>query len=197
MAYAASDAITAGNVKVAVTGAVYVADADDAAATAPTTAVSKLATGWKSVGYISEEGVVEANTRDTNEITAWQNSDVVRKTVTKSETTYQFTMIETNATALGLFYGKDIADAATKHTIGGSASKKVKLVIDVVDGGKVIRRYIPDGEVTERGEVTFSASDALGYQVTVTAYPNAALGGSVEVHYDTALEDGLADTTTP
>ena len=57
----------------------------------------------------------------------------------------------------------------------------------LVHKSNVIRRFVPEAEVTERGEVTFSASDALGYEVTVTAYPNSTLGGSVEVHYAQAL----------
>jgi hypothetical protein len=153
----------------------------------PTDANTALAAVWKSVGYISEDGVVEGNDTESEEIKAWQNSDVVRKTITKSETTYGFTMIETNAQALALFYGQTIAANATSHKIGGATQNRHSLVIDVIDGSQTIRRFIPEAEVTERGEVTFSASEALGYEVTVTAYPNAALGGSVEVHYATAL----------
>lgn len=194
MPYAASDSITAENVKVAVTGAVYVGT--DAAA-APTSATSILGTGWRSVGYISEDGVVEANTQDSNEIIAWQNSDVVRKTITRSEVTYQFTMIETNEASLGLFYGRTIDGGTdTSHTIGGASTTRLPIIIDIVDGGKVVRRYAPDAEVTERGEVTFAAGDALGYQVTLTAYPDATLGGSVEAFYQDAIPAALSDTST-
>jgi hypothetical protein len=174
----------AGAVRVAVTGAVYVAPTGT---TGPTDATTALANDWKSVGYISEDGVKETNDTESDEIKAWQNSDIVRKTITKQETSYGFTMIETNAVALGLFYGKAIQAGDTSHLIGGTSANKVAMVIDVIDGSKTVRRFIPDAEVTERGEVTFSASEAVGYEVTVVAYPNAALGGSVEVHYDAAI----------
>jgi hypothetical protein len=176
--------LDAGNVNVAVTGAVYVAPVGT---TGPADADTALAATWKNVGYISEDGVTEGNNTESDEITAWQNSDVVRKTITKSETTYQFTMIETNSTSLSLFYGKTIAAAAESHVIGGSANAKVAIVIDVIDGTQVIRRHIPSAEVTERGEVKFAASEALGYDVTVTAYPDATIGGSAEVFYKEAL----------
>jgi hypothetical protein len=171
-------------VRVAVTGAVYIAPSGT---TGPTDATTALAATWKSVGYISEDGVKEANDIESDEIKAWQNSDIVRKTITKQETSYGFTMIETNATSIGLFYGKAITTADETHIIGGPTVGKTAMVIDVIDGDKTIRRFIPDAEVTERGEVTFSASEAVGYEVTVTAYPNATLGGSVEVHYSDPL----------
>jgi hypothetical protein len=189
----------ASNVNVAVTGAVYVAAVADVAQTgttgslvvsvnAPTDADTALTSVWTAVGYISEDGVKEANDTENEEIKAWQNSDIVRKMITKNETSYAFTMIETNAQALSLFYGKAIAAADIKHTIGGSLTGKIAVVIDAIDGTQVIRRYIPSAEVTERGEVSLTSSDATGYEVTVTAYPDAVIGGSVEVHYKEALK---------
>lgn len=177
-------ATDASAVRVAVTGAVYIAPTGT---TAPTDATTALDAAWKGVGYISEDGVKESNDTETEEIKAWQNSDIVRKTITKNETSYQFTMIETNAASLGLFYGKTIATGDKQHVIGGATSGKFAAVIDVIDGNNVVRRFVPQAEVTERGEVTFSASDAVGYEVTLTAYPDSGIGGSVEVHYANAL----------
>lgn len=175
---------TSGNVKVAVTGAVYVAPLGS---TAPTDADTALDGAFLEVGYISEDGITEANDTENEEIKAWQNSDIVRKTITKNETSYSFTMLETNSTALSLFYGKTIAPAATGHTIGGQVTGRVALAIDIIDGTQVIRRFVPQAEVTERGEVTLNATDASGYEVTVTAYPDETVGGSVEVFYKEAL----------
>ncbi len=172
------------NVKVAITGAVYTAPTGT---TAPTDASTSLDAAFKAVGYISEDGVKEANDTENEEIKAWQNSDIVRKVITKNETSYAFTMIETNSAALGLFYGKTIAVGATDHIIGGTVTGKIAAVIDVIDGSQVIRRYIPSCEVTERGEVALTGTDALGYETTVTAYPDATLGGSVKVYYEEAL----------
>lgn len=172
------------NVKVAVTGAVYAAPLGS---TAPIDATTALDAAFIPVGYISEDGVKEANDTENEEIKAWQNSDIVRKTITKNETSYAFTMIETNAASLSLFYGKDIAPAALTHVIGGSVTGKQAIVVDAIDGSQTIRRYVPQGEVTERGEVTISATDAVGYEVTVTAYPDNGIGGSVAVFYGEAL----------
>ena len=173
------------NVKVAITGAVYTAPIGS---TPPTDASTTLDAAFIPVGYISEDGVKEANDTENEEIKAWQNSDIVRKVITKNETSYAFTMIETNAAALALFYGKTIAVGATDHIIGGTVTGRVSAVIDVVDGTQIIRRYVPSCEVTERGEVSLTATDALGYEVTLTAYPDSTLGGSVNVFYEEALK---------
>lgn len=176
--------LDAGNVTVGVTGAVYVA-AENTAAPADLEAAM---TGWEPVGYLSEDGVTEAYNIETDDIVAWQNADVVRKVITSSEVTYQFTMIETTAASVSLYYGKDVASAATTHNIGGTLTGKKAFIIDVIDGDQTIRRYVPSGEVTERGEVAITSGDAIGYDVTLTAYPSSTLSGAaVKVDYAEGL----------
>lgn len=206
----------AGNVVVAVSGAVYVAPLT---AAAPASAGEALSSDWKNVGYISSEGVKEATNTEWSEIKAWQNSEVVRKSITKQEVTYALTMIETNTQSLALFYGTGLAlktssggtvagfatsaggypatyttvyplaatppaptPTGSSHVIGTTPGR-VSLVIDSIDGTKKMRRYAPSAEVTEKGEVLMGAAEAMGYPVTITCYPTAALGGSVEAHY--------------
>lgn len=192
-------ALTSANVRVGVTGSVAIAPEGT---TAPPDAVTALPSDWSGVGYISEDGVVEANTIESDDIKAWQNSEVVRKVVTSQETTYAFTMIETNADALGLFYGKTIAAAATEHVIGGSLGAKQAICLTVVDGLTVSRRWAPSAEVTERGEVTFGATDATGYEVTMTAYPQDDVDGNgnagvAVAFYSAGLPAGGAPATPP
>jgi hypothetical protein len=43
---------------------------------------------------------------------------------------------------------------------------------DVVDGTNHIRIILERAEVTERGDIVYNNSDAIGYEMTVTAYPN-------------------------
>ena len=193
-------ALTSGNVRVGVTGSVALADENQAD---PGSATSALPAEWISVGYISEDGVVEANTIETDDVKAWQNSEIVRKLITSQETTYGFTMIETNAEALGLFYGKTVAPAATKHIIGGESTIRYAVCLTVVDGSQVIRRWMPSAEVTERGEVTFGATDAIGYEVTMTAYPQSGIDGGTGpsgvavAHYSAGLPTGGAPVAPP
>lgn len=181
-----TDEVVAANVTVAMSGAVYVAPTGTSA---PTDASTALAAEWVSVGYLSEDAVSESISVDTNDIVAWQNADTVRKVVTSFGVEYQFTMIETNKAAVELYYGKTVDGQGKTHTIGGSSGGKKAFVIDAIDSsGQHIRRFIPSGEVTERGEVSLSGSDAIGYEVTIAAYPDASLSGDVvKVFYTNAL----------
>jgi hypothetical protein len=50
-----------------------------------------------------------------------------------------------------------------------------------------MRYYIPEGEVTEVGDRTYASGEPIGYDVTISAYPNATLAGSAHV-WMTALK---------
>lgn len=166
-------ALVADNVQVGVTGAVYMAPS---ATAVPTSTVAALNAAFTDVGYIGEDGVTTSVGTDTNDIKAWQNGDIVRRVQTSHEFTIQFTMIETNGKSLELYYGN--------YTAGGGGSGSVQItgaqpyrgafVCHVADGSDVIRIVIPDGQITERGDVTYVNEDAISYDVTITAYPDAS-----------------------
>jgi len=169
------------NVDVAVTGAVSYGPT---ATTAPIDADTPLAIGFRDVGYISADGVVEARDRSTSNIVAWQNSDVVRTVVTESSITVSFTMIESNPNSVELFYGApvDTVDGSVDIVPAATGGRK-SIVVDYVDGDKFVRLYIPQGEVTEVGETTIAGGDAVGYEVTITGYPDTTLGMSAKKFY--------------
>ena len=166
------------NVDVAVTGAVSYGEVG---ATAPTDAQTALGIGYTDVGYLSDDGVVEARDRSTNNIVAWQNSDVVRTTVTESSISVAFTMIETSQASLELFYGAALDDSdGSIEIVPGNTGGRKAVVVDYVDGDKYVRLYIPQGEVTEVGETTLAGGEAVGYEVTVMGYPDPTLGYSAK-----------------
>jgi hypothetical protein len=163
------------NVDVALTGAVY-ASAAGATVTPPTTAVSSLDTDLVDMGYISDDGVEEAYSEDTTDIKAWQGGAVVRKVISSSEATFKFTMIENKREAVELFHkGSSVVSDGSSgwklDVLTPTADHRV-FVLDVIDGDVHERIYIADGEVTERGSVTYKSDTAIGYEVTITAYPN-------------------------
>lgn len=160
----------ASNVRVAVSGAFYKAPL---ATPLPTSAAATppLNTAFVDLGYISEDGVTQTIDADTSDIKAWQNGDIVRTIQTSHKVSYQMTMIETKKEVLELFYSDPDATAAAVK-ITGKQAKHETYVLDVLDGDKTVRLVIPDGQVTERGEVTFKNEEAIGYQVTIVAYPD-------------------------
>lgn len=162
-------ALNSANVDVAVTGVVAYAPTTTSA---PTDADTPLDAEWRDVGYISEDGIVEARERSTENIIAWQNADVVRTVTTEASITVQFTMIETNPNSVELFYGAPIntVDGSVEINPANSGGRR-SVVIDYVDGSKRVRMYLPEAEVTEIGETTLASGSAVGYDVTITGYP--------------------------
>lgn len=150
-------------------------------AAAPTTAVSTL-TGFSAAGYIGEDGITEANERSTDRVRAW-GGDTVKVVQTEHNVTYQFTFLETlNADVLKAVYGEDnvtttaaTASTGTLHEVAVNAATlpHKSYVFEVKDGDAKIRIYVPDGQITEVGEITYSDSEVVGYQVTVEAFAGA------------------------
>lgn len=168
--------LNANQVDVAVTGAVAFGETS---AEAPTDAETALPSGdWRDVGYISSDGVVEARDRSTNNIVSWQNSDIVRVVTTEASVTVEFTMIQTNADSLALFYGAEVdpTDGSIEVVPRESGGRRA-IVVDYVDGDKLARLYLPNAEVTAVDGPTLAAGDAIGYGVTLTGYPET-VGGS-------------------
>lgn len=176
-------ALVAGNVRVAVTGAVYAAPA---ATAVPTSTAAALNAAFVDVGYLSEDGVTTSIATDSNDIIAWQNGTLVRRVQTSHDFTLQFTMIETNGASLLLYFGNYTVGGAGSGSvqITGAAAPRGAYVLHVVDGTDLIRVVIPDGQVTDRGEVTYLNGDAVGYDTTITAYPDAS-GVKAYLYYET------------
>lgn len=177
------------NVRVAVTGAWYTAPTSTAA---PTSASSTLNAAFKDLGYLSSDGTTKSTDRSTNDITAWQNAAKVRTVVTDSGVSFQFVLIETTVDGVGLYTGSTV-DANGKVSVDpGRTGGRRSFVLDVIDGEEVIRVYIPEGEVTEVGDQTFTSGDAVGYDLTITGYASASIDGDTYVQF----MPGLA-TVTP
>ncbi len=160
-------ATSAENVRVGVTGAIYVGATS---ATAPTSATSTLS-GFNELGYVSADGVTETRDRSTSQIRAWQNSDLVRETVTEATATFQAMLMETNADVLAAYYGVSVdgTDGSVEVDPAATGGRK-SFVIDLIDGTSAIRTYIPEGEILSVGEQVYANGEAVGYDVTITAY---------------------------
>ena len=169
-------------VRVAVTGAVYVAPT---ATSAPTTSSSALDVGFVDLGYVSADGIAESIDRSTNQIRAWQNGSLVREVTSEGTYSVSMTFIETSEAVLELYYGTTNSSgefAIDPTSTGGRKS----FVIDVVDGSTVERIYIPAGEITSLGERTLASGEAVGYEVTITAYADA--GSTTVTKWFSSLE---------
>ena len=167
---------TASNVRVGVSGEVYLADAGTAS---PTDATTALTAAFVAQGYNTDDGITEQIGESWAQINAWQNSDIVRKVRTTHDVMYSFTLMETSEVTLQTFYGDY---AAGKVRLRGDTETRGAWVIEVLDGPDVVRIAIPDGEITERGDVQYVNGNAVAYPVTITCYPDVN-GDKAIKHY--------------
>lgn len=159
---------TAAAVKVGVTGAIYGAPTGT---TLPTSVSGSLNAAFLDLGYADENGIVQSINSQVTEIKAWQNADVVRKIQTSHDLTYSLTFLETSDEVLAAFFG-DYTDGVVQVT--GDEGVRQSWVFDVQDGGDTIRIVIPDGQITERGNVSFVNADAIKYPITISCFPDAS-----------------------
>jgi hypothetical protein len=158
-------ALTAENVVVGITGEVYVGPTT---ATAPESSTDALA-GFTSLGYVSADGIEFGMDKTTNQIRAWQNADLVREVITEGTVTYSFSMLETNESVIETYFGSIMVDGKIEINPVNTGGRK-SFVIDVVDGDKTIRHYIPTGEILAIEAQTIVNGEPVAYGVTITAY---------------------------
>lgn len=151
----------------------------------PTDATTALGEDFKALGYISEDGMTNANTPESENIKAW-GGDIVAVVQTEKADTFTYTLIEaTNPDVLKEVYGQENVTGAldTGITIKANSTPLEEhiLVADMVLKGGILKRIvIPTGKVSEVGEITYKDDEAVGYETTVTALPDA----SENTHYE-------------
>lgn len=187
-----SSNVSAGKPKV--TGAIFIAPVGT---TLPTDSTTALATAFVELGYASDAGVVNSESRETETIKAW-GGDTVLKPFTGKEDTFQFTLIEAlNVNALKLVYGdSNVTGDLTNGISIKSAAEDLdyhSFVIEMVLNGAIKRIVIPSAKVTEVGDITYADGEAIGYDTTLSAVPDAA--GGTHYEYIKAVSSS-ADTTS-
>lgn len=154
-------------------GAIHVAPAGT---TLPTDAATALDAAFVNLGYVSEEGLTNANSAASETIHAW-GKDIIY-TMDGDDETYSWTLLEVlDANVQKFIRGEDNVTVAE----GGAMSVQVKrpsaraqmeervIVVEMILHNRAVRHVIPRGVITEVGEVTYTDDDTVGYQVTVTA----------------------------
>lgn len=143
----------------------------------PTDATTKLDTKFKSLGYVSEDGITNENSPESEKIKAWGGKTVLVSQTEKPDT-YQFTLIEVlNLDVLKVVYGDENVSGTLKTGITIKANAKPmkarSFVIETLLNGDTIKRMvIPNGVISEVGEISYKDDEAIGYETTIECLPD-------------------------
>ena len=184
-----------------VAGGLWVKDLIEDPAQYPKAGADLKADGWTHVGFISEDGVTEANERDTEKVKAW-GGDTVRVLQNDHTQTFAFSFFELgNPEVLKLIYGDENVTVGSDGKVEVKQNSKVlphkSFMIQVLDGATKIDKFIPDGPIIETGELQMTHSAVMSVEVTVEAFVDKQ-GNKVYTTQSTAADPadaGASETT--
>lgn len=165
-----------------IAGAVFVAPTGTAV---PTDATTALDEAFVCLGYVSEDGLENENEIDMSEIKEWGGA-IVYRSLTQMTDNFMLTLIESeNVDVLKTVYGDaNVSEAdgnITVNVVSEDPQEKVWIFELSLRGNKKKRIVIADGAVTSRDTISYTGEDAIGYGITVSAYPDAS--GSTHKEY--------------
>lgn len=146
-----------------------------AGSTLPEDYESTLDPAFKLLGYISEDGITESTDEDTTDVND-MNGDMVLSEQASHTKTFGNTMIETKKGVLQEYFGDDcVTDEDGMITVAEKSGMRRNhaYVYDLaLQNGRRERIVIPNGKVTEVGEITYASGEVVGYETTTTAFPD-------------------------
>lgn len=163
--------VTTGKPKVS--GAVWVAPKGTEL---PTDATTELE-GFTNLGYVSDSGLENSNDMNISTIKEWGGL-VVYQSLDEFTDQFKLTLIEAKSVnVLKAAYGDDnvTEDNGTIHVEVNAKDPQERVWVFelALRGGIAKRIVVPSGAVTGRDAITYTASNAVGYGLTISAYPDA------------------------
>lgn len=147
-------------------------------------------TGFTSVGWISDDGATFSRNTDTSDISGWGSGAFLRRDITSSDLTLQFTALETRANTMGLREGKLYTGTSAQVSVAGEWSSEIPDKPDVLyyraltigmdgSGDSLIYfvRALDKVMVSDMDdEVWSNGDDPINFNVTLSALPDGETG---------------------
>lgn len=151
----------------------------------PVSATEALDPAFVDIGYVSEDGVTNANNRDSEDIKAWGGVTVLSSQTDVTDT-WQAQFIEAlNVAVLKMVFGDanvtgDLTSGITVK-VNAAEAEEASYVFDMVLKGGVLKRVVlPSAKISSLGDTVYTDDEAIAYDVTLTALPDA----NENMHYE-------------
>ena len=155
-----------------VTGAIFRAPFGTAL---PTDATTALEGSFKNLGYVSQDGVTNANTATKQKVYAWGGTPVMNSTTEKPDD-FSVTLLESlNPEVLKTVYGDSkviVSEDGKNISIKATAEDPApaSYVIDMMLGANALKRIvIPQADLGSVAEIVYQDSTPIGYKLTLSA----------------------------
>lgn len=164
----------------------------------PTDAKTPISDAFKSLGYISEDGLTNTTDTDSEDYKEWGGT-VIKSEQTSYSESYQASFLESRESVLKTVYGDDNVTSdgnggiAVKHN-GAFTEERAYIFESLVTATLIKRTVIPRGSIQERDDVSENSEDLLSYTPTIKALPDADGNTSYVYYYDAAKAAAAAGT---
>lgn len=152
--------------------------------TLPTDATTALNAAFKDMGCVSEDGVTNSNSPESDVVKTWGGGVAYAYQTAKADT-FKLVLLESlNPDTLKAIYGSENVSGALVSGIAVKANateqEEAAWVIESLMRGAVKRIVIPCGKITEIGDVVYVDGEPVGYEITIMALPD----DSGNTHYE-------------
>lgn len=153
------------------------------------------------LGWLSDEGITEALSEESTDFIPWQATNSQRRQISSQEFTFQATVWSTTGLAAAMYYNKPVEEmtydkesGVTRFVQGDKLPTdfRFRLGIDIIDGEKARRFWLPAASVQERGDLSYSKTDLIGYQFTFKTNFDPEVGYSIAREFREGWKLGAA-----
>lgn len=142
----------------------------------PTKATFKTWTptaAWENQGYVVEDGITESVARDGGDNLRDINLDNVDTAAASYTETIEVGFMEVAKNALATQYGHDNVEDASgtievQHNWSEADEERMFVFLLLLKNGRKWVKFIPDGKVTELGDLTLNATTVAQRTATIT-----------------------------
>lgn len=182
--------------KPAVTGGILYAPT---ATALPTDSVTALNAGFIACGYITADGLVGKESRETKDVLDWGGLTVATiQTSFKDEFEFGFLEFLNEKVADAIYGGAQVTPTAANASHGNQLAVSVGNIeathyswaFEMKHGTKTARIVVPDGQITKVSDTDYKSDDLIGRKVTLTCYPDSA-GNTHYVYTDDGSVAGV------